>query len=222
MVRLDLSQGDPGYEACDDGNDDDSDSCLAGCVAARCGDGVVGPNEGCDDGNDDPTDACNNCVPASCGDGVVQVGELCDDGNADDLDGCRNTCAPARCGDGAVRTDREYGEPGYERCDDGNRDPSDDCTNACEVALPIAFSTLELRSAMMEMSPRLTLVLRIAPWLAAAMVRFGKVVKNATMATRSMTTIAATPASQCVAVMASLLRGSRLATTAIMTTLTAA
>jgi len=28
-------------EACDDGNDDDTDACLTTCVAARCGDGIV-------------------------------------------------------------------------------------------------------------------------------------------------------------------------------------
>ena len=59
LVREDLSEGDPGFEACDDGNEDDADTCLNNCQTARCGDGVIGPNEGCDDANDDPTDGCN-------------------------------------------------------------------------------------------------------------------------------------------------------------------
>ena len=42
---------DPG-EACDDGNQDDNDACLVGCVAASCGDGfVMAGVEECDDGN---------------------------------------------------------------------------------------------------------------------------------------------------------------------------
>ena len=86
------------FEACDDGNDDDSDHCLNDCVEARCGDGVLGPGEGCDDGNADPSDSCTDCQPASCGDGVLQIGELCDDGNGVDTDSCLNNCAPARCG----------------------------------------------------------------------------------------------------------------------------
>ena len=90
-----LSEGDEGYEACDDGNDDDADACRNNCSEARCGDGVVGPGEGCDDGNEDPTDDCNACQPATCGDGVIQQGEQCDDGNAVDTDACLSTCANA-------------------------------------------------------------------------------------------------------------------------------
>ena len=86
MQRTDVPLGLPGFEACDDGNEVDEDTCLSSCVEARCGDGVVGPGEGCDDGNDDPTDGCKQCQPASCGDGVVQAGERCDDGNLIDTD----------------------------------------------------------------------------------------------------------------------------------------
>ena len=56
VTRIDLQQGEPGFEACDDGNEDDTDGCLTTCVEASCGDGFVGPGEGCDDGNDNPTD----------------------------------------------------------------------------------------------------------------------------------------------------------------------
>ncbi len=52
-------------EACDDGNALDSDGCVKGCVAAKCGDGFL------------------------------QVGvETCDDGNMVDADACSNTCKP--------------------------------------------------------------------------------------------------------------------------------
>ncbi|NVB39305.1 DUF4215 domain-containing protein [Pseudenhygromyxa sp. WMMC2535] len=115
-------------EECDDGNDDDTDICLTGCVEATCGDGFVGPGEGCDDANVDDDDECSNaCVPASCGDGVMQPGELCDDGNADNTDDCLDTCAAASCGDGFV-----WGN--NEECDDGNADNTDDCLDTCAAA----------------------------------------------------------------------------------------
>nr|WP_276602850.1 fibrinogen-like YCDxxxxGGGW domain-containing protein [Nannocystis pusilla] len=112
-------------EACDDGNDDNTDTCVEGCQEASCGDGFVGPGEACDDGNDADDDACNNaCAPASCGDGVVQAGEDCDDANAIDTDACLSNCAAATCGDGFVRD-------GVETCDDANADDSDECTTLC-------------------------------------------------------------------------------------------
>ena len=73
-----------GVEACDDGNDDETDGCLSTCEVASCGDGYVQDwVEACDDGNDDETDGClSTCEVASCGDGYVQTGvEACDDGN---------------------------------------------------------------------------------------------------------------------------------------------
>jgi|JI9StandDraft_1071089.scaffolds.fasta_scaffold68453_1 cysteine-rich repeat protein len=52
-------------EECDDANDVDTDACLAGCIAAKCGDGVVQAGvEECDDGNQDDTDTCDTtCNP---------------------------------------------------------------------------------------------------------------------------------------------------------------
>lgn len=48
-------------EACDDGNDDNGDACVEGCVLATCGDGFVEAGvEVCDDGNRVDTDACSN------------------------------------------------------------------------------------------------------------------------------------------------------------------
>ncbi|MEW5897302.1 MAG: DUF4215 domain-containing protein, partial [Nanoarchaeota archaeon] len=55
-------------EECDDGNQDNTDSCLNNCKNAICGDGFKGPGEQCDDGNQDNTDSClNSCVNATCG-----------------------------------------------------------------------------------------------------------------------------------------------------------
>jgi cysteine-rich repeat protein len=118
---------DPG-EACDDGDDDNTDTCLDSCELASCGDGYVGPGEGCDDGNDVDDDACsNNCALAGCGDGNVQGGEECDDGNADDTDACLSTCVDASCGDGFL-------QQGIEECDDGNVSDNDACLNSCDAS----------------------------------------------------------------------------------------
>ncbi len=119
-----------GDEACDDGNDLDSDACTSECVVAVCGDGYVQEGvEVCDDGNLLDTDACTSlCVEAACGDGYVQEGiEACDDGNDDDADMCTNTCMLASCGDGIVQEGEE--------CDDGNDDDGDECTNLCGLAI---------------------------------------------------------------------------------------
>lgn len=103
--------------------------CVAGgCVAARCGDGVLTAPEQCDDGNEDDGDVCTTaCAVARCGDGSVQAGvESCDDGNTASGDGCRADCAKVeRCGDAIV----DEGEP----CDDGNENPTDGCDRCREV-----------------------------------------------------------------------------------------
>ena len=115
-------------EACDDGNDDNTDACLDSCELASCGDGFVGPGESCDDGNDIDDDTCTNtCALASCGDGVTQAPEQCDDGNDDNSDACLNTCVDASCGDGHVRD-------GVEDCDDANLSNTDDCLATCVSA----------------------------------------------------------------------------------------
>jgi len=66
-------------ETCDDGNTNDTDSCIA-CQLAKCGDTKVYAGvEECDDGNSVDTDACVACKNATCGDGKIQAGvELCD------------------------------------------------------------------------------------------------------------------------------------------------
>jgi len=112
-------------EACDDGNEIDTDACVA-CQPAACGDGHVQAGvEGCDDGNAVDTDACIACVPASCGDGYVFEGmEACDDGNVIPTDACTHVCTNATCGDGVLYE-------GVEECDDGNGNALDGCDNAC-------------------------------------------------------------------------------------------
>ncbi len=119
---------DPG-EACDDGNDIDTDECLSTCVVATCGDGfILDGIETCDDGNQVDNDACSNaCSLPSCGDGRLQTGEECDDGNSDDTDGCTNTCRLPYCGDGIQQAS--------EGCDDGNSDDTDDCLGDCVPAM---------------------------------------------------------------------------------------
>jgi len=149
-----------GNEPCDDGNDEDDDACLADCVAAECGDGIVWSGvESCDDANNVDDDACsNNCAPSSCGDGVIQAGEECDDANLENTDACTNACQPASCGDGITWKDIEVcddaGESmtcnsdctkascgdgqinpsANETCDDGNDISSDDCPLSCQPA----------------------------------------------------------------------------------------
>ena len=114
-------------EACDDGNEIDTDACTNACAAARCGDGIMGPGEACDDGNMVDNDACTNmCRAPSCGDGIMQAGEQCDDGNMVDTDACLNTCMTARCGDGVIRA-------GTEMCDDGGTANGNGCSATCTV-----------------------------------------------------------------------------------------
>jgi cysteine-rich repeat protein len=149
---------DPG-EACDDGNDDNTDTCLNNCELASCGDGYVEEGvEECDDGNEINTDTClHSCVPASCGDGYVGPGESCDDGNLTNDDVCTNACAPPSCGDGLVQMGEEcddgngdngdaclsscasascgdgFVQQNVEECDDANADNTDDCTDSCDL-----------------------------------------------------------------------------------------
>ena len=125
-----------GQEACDDGNDDNSDACTDLCAVARCGDSFVQAGEDCDDGNISDRDGCTNqCAAAVCGDGIwrrdllfeTEPGyERCDDGNEDENDRCTSLCAPPRCGDGLQQTD--------EACDDGNTVQTDSCLNDCTMA----------------------------------------------------------------------------------------
>jgi cysteine-rich repeat protein len=131
-----LVEGDPGFEACDDGDQDNEDECTNSCALARCGDGFTRAGlEDCDDANQDDADGCRNaCILARCGDGVqrqdLAIGaegfESCDDGNQEQTDACLITCIAASCGDG-------HQQNGVEDCDDGNRVDDDDCNNNCQL-----------------------------------------------------------------------------------------
>ena len=98
---------DPDEEACDDGNDSNTDSCTNDCLAAVCGDGFVyDGEEACDDGNAFEECAygeteCTVCsatceleagVVNPCGDGEIDEGEECDDGDQSGSDGCSYDC----------------------------------------------------------------------------------------------------------------------------------
>ncbi len=130
-------------EACDDGNVDETDSCLNDCRLATCGDGLVrrdlGPRDDgyeiCDDGNLVNEDACTNaCVVAVCGDGILRADvseddrayEACDDGNIESNDGCIDGCMVATCGDGFVYE-------GVEACDPGTDGLEALCTEDCQL-----------------------------------------------------------------------------------------
>ncbi len=112
-------------EACDDGNTESGDGCLANCMQVEPGFSCVPPGAPCH-------------RVARCGDGVSVVPELCDDGNRTAGDGCSetckielgykcsgnpSTCVPTTCGDGEVE--------GAESCDDGNAMPFDGCSAEC-------------------------------------------------------------------------------------------
>ncbi len=61
---------------------------------ARCGNGVLDPEEECDDGSNVDDDGCDsNCTVTRCGNGVVTSGEECDDANTLDGDCCSSACA---------------------------------------------------------------------------------------------------------------------------------
>lgn len=112
-------------EACDDGNTEDGDGCLANCRGVEQGYSCPIPGNPCH-------------RIARCGDGVSVLPELCDDGNKTGGDGCSerckielgfkcegnpSVCSPTTCGDGVVE--------GAESCDDGNAMPFDGCSADC-------------------------------------------------------------------------------------------
>lgn len=139
-------------EACDDGNEDNHDSCLNTCQVAGCGDGVqhLGSEE-CD-GDDLGGGSCTglgftggalvcladchvdrtSCV-GGCGNGALESGEECDAGSAaSDVtpDACRTDCRWAGCGDGVLDSGEE--------CDDGATN-SNTAPNACRIDCRVAW-----------------------------------------------------------------------------------
>ncbi|MBT6176155.1 MAG: DUF4215 domain-containing protein, partial [Deltaproteobacteria bacterium] len=123
-------------EECDDGNQDNTDSCTNDCSIARCGDAIVQQGEeDCDDANTSNTDACTNtCKSARCGDGFLREadengenGEECEDGDIDDYDNCTSTCELNDCGDGYINFNNDL-----EECDDEQE--TEDCNTDCTLS----------------------------------------------------------------------------------------
>lgn len=119
-------------EACDDGNTDASDGCVADCSAIEEGYACPEPGKAC-------------ISTQVCGDKKISGTENCDDGNADAGDGCSDTCRTEpgwtcpfvaarckadQCGDGILA--------GAETCDDGEAPPrgGDGCSETCTVESP--------------------------------------------------------------------------------------
>jgi cysteine-rich repeat protein len=78
-------------EECDDGNQDDTDTCLTTCHKASCGDGLVWAGfEECDLWGADHPSCDSDCTVPQCGDGHVNklAGELCEAGQ----EGCTPSC----------------------------------------------------------------------------------------------------------------------------------
>lgn len=114
-------------EVCDDGNDDENDTCTTLCAPPGCGDGIKQDVEICDDGNDDEDDGCTTiCAPPICGDDIVQSWEECEDldHDLDDEDECSTLCKFPACGDTLVQS--------LEMCDDGNTNAGDGCSTICK------------------------------------------------------------------------------------------
>jgi cysteine-rich repeat protein len=126
-------------EECDDGDTDNTDECVEGCLDAVCGDGYVWEGEeACDDGIN--AGGYAGCEPGCgalgphCGDSEINGPEICDDGvNDDSYGGCAPGCLELGpyCGDGEV-----YDGPGLdggvlEECDDGDGEIGDGCTAEC-------------------------------------------------------------------------------------------
>ena len=147
------------HEACDDGNDDETDECLSSCILASCGDGFIQVGvEECDDGNTQSEQClygetqCMVCAAdcteqsggtSFCGDNEVNGAEGCDDGNTVteaceySLQSCTICAANCTeqpgdtsfCGDG-IRDEE------HESCDDGTDNGNDACPYgevSCEV-----------------------------------------------------------------------------------------
>lgn len=133
-------------EECDDGNQDNTDSCTTSCKNPRCGDGFTQPlswqPEQCDDGNQSDTDACTSqCRHARCGDGFVRAGvEQCDYGVVGSS--CNMQCKIPVCGDGKTE--------GLEYCDDGNTANGDGCSAQCVTEAPSGADTQTLASVVLS------------------------------------------------------------------------
>ena len=131
-------------EACDDGNEVNTDACLNDSRPPPAATTSCGPTSPRVKRATKPvttatadTDGCrNSCVIARCGDGVVREGvEGCDDGNNVNTDARLDSCALARCGDGGAPTSPRALTA--EACDDGNQNNNDSAPTAAPLR-PVA------------------------------------------------------------------------------------
>ncbi len=103
-----------GFEQCDDGNKQLTDTCANNCTLTFCGDNILqeygngaGTGGRLDDGKEecdnrsDPN--CVNCVLYSCGNGKIDPGEECDDGGVCSEEPTR------KCTDDSFCQDRDSG-----------------------------------------------------------------------------------------------------------------
>lgn len=127
-------------EACDDGNDSNTDACAV-CQNAICGDSYTRSGyEECDMGTD--TYFCDgNCTAPACGDSYINpaYGESCDDSNAMGGDGCN--CGTVESGWSCTGTPSvcrttcgDNITAGAEQCDMGAGD-SISCDGDCTYAV---------------------------------------------------------------------------------------
>ena len=127
-LSTDLAQDDPLYEACDDGNNINTDGCLDTCQEPRCGDGILQADVGfdhpdyeeCDDGNDDGFDLCrDDCRINFAGTRSPRWGRSV-------MMATTSTPTPVlRAAPWLLR--RSIIQEGIEQCDDGNLNDDDDC-----------------------------------------------------------------------------------------------
>ena len=83
-----------GDEECDDGNQNNDDNCLNGCLTPYCGDGFFRPEDGeeCDDGNQEDDDGCSS----ACGrDRVAFVTSKTFQGDLSSIVGATTACRAA-------------------------------------------------------------------------------------------------------------------------------
>ncbi len=128
------------FEQCDDGNQNNYDSCRNDCTLPICGDGTVDGNEQCDDGNTNNGDGCNHkcviekeCIDADKDEVCDNVDECPDSlpGEEVDEDGCDifQFCSGRICGPDCSSADW---------LDNEEEDPRD-----CKVILPLSNGIIQ-------------------------------------------------------------------------------